>query len=274
MRSFTPPLKPDNFDYVVGPAATAVANAIAVGTAPTFVDDWKEFKKVLQMAQKGRCGFCEGAVGGLHYGDLEHFRPKAEVCELHDDPALWGREKHGASSVVNRVMKPGKIRPGYWWKAYDWDNYLFSCAVCNQQWKQNLFPITGTRDRAEGQNNETALLLSPFESFDPADHFIYGRLGEIKGRSSRGRATVATCGLDRPSLRLQRQPIAAATHEQLDAIAVGPNDIELLEIVHQLHDNGQPGKPFSGMVQAIIGQRSGHRWDELEKLIAALNQSK
>jgi hypothetical protein len=248
-----------------------VAKAVAAGAVPEFVDHWKDFKADFQAAQKGRCGFCEGTLHGLHYGDLEHFRPKAAVCELHDDPALWGREKHGTSSVINRIMKPGTVRPGYWWLAYDWDNYLFSCAVCNQQWKQNLFPIIGTRNRKQGEKSETALLLSPFELFDPAEHFIYGRLGEIQGRSPQGRATVATCGLDRPSLRLQRQKTAAATHAQLDAIAAGLNDVGLQEVLRQLRDNGRPGQLFSGMVQAIFGQRSGYGWSTLEALIAALD---
>lgn len=270
MRSFAPPPKPHNFDVVVGPAKNAVASAVALGTAPAFADDWGRFKAILQSAQKGRCGFCEGRIGGLSYGDVEHFRPKAKVCELAEDPALWGREKYGTSVVEGRTMQSGSIQPGYWWLAYAWDNYLFSCTVCNQQWKKNLFPVTGARDRAPGQNGETALLISPFESFDPADHFIYGRQGEISGRSGRGRATVATCGLDRPSLRLLRQPTAAATHAKLDEIAAKPSDARLLEILRQLRTDGCLDRPFSGMVQAIFGQRSGCGWDKLDALIGLL----
>lgn len=273
VRSFERPSKPHNFDNAVSKAAADVASAIKTKKEPEFADAWKHFKQALQSAQKGLCGYCEGIVAGLHYGDLEHFRPKAEVRELHRNPALWGREVHGKSSVAKRVMKPGTLKPGYWWLAYDWDNYLFSCAVCNQQWKKNLFPIIGARNRAVGENTETVLLLSPFETFEPAEHFIYGRLGEIKGRSSRGRATVATCGLDRPSLRLQRQRIAAATHAQLDAVAAGITDAKLLKILRQLREDGRPGKPFSGMVQAIFGQRSGYRWSQINALIDALCRS-
>lgn len=271
MRSFERPSKPHNFDRAVSKAAADLVNAITTGQEPDFVDTWKDFKQALHTAQKGLCGYCEGIVAGLHYGDLEHFRPKAEVRELHRDPALWGREVHGKSSVSNRTMQPGTLKPGYWWLAYDWDNYLFSCAVCNQQWKKNLFPVTGARNRSQGENSETGLLLSPFEPFEPAEHFIYGRLGEIKGRSPRGCATIATCGLDRPSLRLQRQRIAAATHAQLDKIAAGITNAALLELLLQLRDDGRSGRPFSGMVQAIFGQRSGYRWSHIQALIDALD---
>ena len=43
----------------------------------------------------------------VDYGDVEHFRPKSK----------------------------------YWWLAYCLDNYLVSCAICNQKFKSNVFPI-------------------------------------------------------------------------------------------------------------------------------------
>ena len=47
-------------------------------------------------------------------GDVEHFRPKSAVL---DDPL------HG----------------GYWWLAYDFQNYLLSCSLCNRVRKKTRF---------------------------------------------------------------------------------------------------------------------------------------
>lgn len=43
------------------------------------------------------------------YGDGEHYRPKST----------------------------------YWWLAYNYDNYLASCTLCNQRFKEAKFPIRG-----------------------------------------------------------------------------------------------------------------------------------
>ncbi|WP_129791537.1 hypothetical protein [Sphingosinicella sp. CPCC 101087] len=58
---------------------------------------WNATKPQLQRETSGKCAFCETPTSAAYYGDVEHFRPKAL----------------------------------YWWLAYCYDNYLYSCRVCN-----------------------------------------------------------------------------------------------------------------------------------------------
>jgi hypothetical protein len=71
---------------------------------------WKAAKKQLKIETDGKCAYCEGKASHVAHGDVEHFRPKSE----------------------------------YWWLAYCYDNFLYSCQICNQSYKGSKFPCTGT----------------------------------------------------------------------------------------------------------------------------------
>jgi len=71
---------------------------------------WKGSKDQLKIESGGKCGYCEGKADHVAYGDVEHFRPKSV----------------------------------YWWLAYCYDNYVYSCQICNQSYKGANFPISGT----------------------------------------------------------------------------------------------------------------------------------
>ncbi|HKV10440.1 MAG TPA: hypothetical protein VJ725_20025 [Thermoanaerobaculia bacterium] len=70
---------------------------------------WKAAKDQLKLESGGKCAYCEAPTTTVAHGDVEHFRPKSR----------------------------------YWWLAYCYDNYLFSCQICNQQYKKDEFPMTG-----------------------------------------------------------------------------------------------------------------------------------
>lgn len=70
---------------------------------------WKAAKDQLIVESCGKCAYCEAQATAISYGDVEHFRPKA----------IW------------------------WWLTCTWENYLFSCQRCNQQFKSDEFPIAG-----------------------------------------------------------------------------------------------------------------------------------
>jgi len=74
-----------------------------------FPDAWgKPDVRGALYAMHGRaCAYCQRNLPGSDRGDVEHFRPKNT----------------------------------YWWMAYDFDNYLLSCSVCNSPIKGNRFPI-------------------------------------------------------------------------------------------------------------------------------------
>jgi hypothetical protein len=70
---------------------------------------WKSAKKRLKLETGGKCAYCEASTDVVAHGDVEHFRPKST----------------------------------YWWLAYDFDNYVFACQICNQIYKGDHFPISG-----------------------------------------------------------------------------------------------------------------------------------
>lgn len=71
---------------------------------------WKKAKDQLKIETHNKCAYCEADTSVVAHGDVEHFRPK-------------------------------KL---YWWLAYCYDNYLYSCQICNQVYKSDIFPIHGT----------------------------------------------------------------------------------------------------------------------------------
>lgn len=72
---------------------------------------WKRAKAQLKVESEEKCAYCESPTAVVAHGDVEHFRPKSI----------------------------------YWWLAYCYDNYLYSCQICNQSFKSNEFPVPGVR---------------------------------------------------------------------------------------------------------------------------------
>jgi hypothetical protein len=71
---------------------------------------WNDAKEALKQECGGvnaRCAYCESPTAVVSFGDVEHFRPKSF----------------------------------YWWLAYCYDNYTFSCQICNQKYKSDKFPL-------------------------------------------------------------------------------------------------------------------------------------
>lgn len=72
---------------------------------------WKDAKPALIAESHGKCAYCESPTSVVAYGDVEHFRPK----DL------------------------------YWWLAFSYDNYTYSCQLCNQKFKGANFTVGGPR---------------------------------------------------------------------------------------------------------------------------------
>jgi len=101
--------------------AGAVKNALLLATAyydaqlgdrfPLESGLWKSAKPALRQDSRGKCAYCEAPTDIVAHGDVEHFRPKSI----------------------------------YWWLALCYQNYLFSCQICNQVHKKDQFPVRGIR---------------------------------------------------------------------------------------------------------------------------------
>lgn len=89
--------------------ATIYFTGLATGEREFPSSAWKPAKGALKKDTGGKCAYCEASTDVVAHGDVEHFRPKSI----------------------------------YWWLAFAFDNYLFSCQICNQTFKGDKFPISG-----------------------------------------------------------------------------------------------------------------------------------
>ncbi|MDC3956442.1 hypothetical protein [Polyangium jinanense] len=81
-------------------------------------------------------------------------------------------------------------------RAYDWHNYLWSCSVCNSNYKGDRFP----RDR-----NGYPLLLDPTVD-EPRDHLYPApSTGQVRPRTCKGAKSIRTLGLNRGMLCKDRK---------------------------------------------------------------------
>ncbi len=139
-------------------------------------------KDILRKSQHGKCAFCESNVSSISHGDIEHFRPKK----------YW---------VQNDRL--GKKGPGYYWLAYDFQNLLFSCQICNQRNKKNYFPIRRNENRCLNHHYSSNLVKEKPFFINPAienPKFLIKFIGaEAKGidKNHRGKKTIESLGLNR-----------------------------------------------------------------------------
>ncbi len=118
-------------------------------------DVWKELKDVLKNASDGKCWYCESRQERSDNA-VDHYRPKNRVAKCPD-------------------------HEGYWWLAFEWSNYRYSCTFCNSRrvdkshgtegGKHDHFPLWDENKRALTENDdanaEQPLLLDPMCPADP-----------------------------------------------------------------------------------------------------------
>ncbi|MDO3657253.1 MULTISPECIES: hypothetical protein [Acinetobacter] len=115
---------------------------------------WRDFYNLLPDSLKRKCWYCE-AEDIRSDMPIDHFRPKNKV---EDD----------------------KQHDGYWWLAFDWENYRCACTFCNSRrvfdetegGKACRFPLENPGERAFTHtdqiklNNERPYFLDPFNLDD------------------------------------------------------------------------------------------------------------
>lgn len=145
-----------------------------------------EVRTALRDMQYAKCCYCEHKYEGS-FNTVEHFRPKAKA------KTASGREQWG-----------------YWWLAYEFDNFYFCCKICNN-FKSTWFPIGGRNRRYRPEELprhvsylEPALIVDPgFER--PERHLTYVRdpttgAWRIAPLDRRGAWTIRAARLDRDDL--------------------------------------------------------------------------
>lgn len=138
-------------------------------------------KNELIKNQHHKCCYCEAWFGHNSYGHVEHYRPKSAWKQKRNDKLQY---------------------PGYYWLAYDWDNLLLSCSICNGN-KGNIFPLRNNRLRAINhhktiESTDNTLLINPMLE-NPEEHIGF-RADVAYGKTHKGRITINTVELNRMPL--------------------------------------------------------------------------
>lgn len=122
--------------------------------------DWNQFQNAMLGLSSNKCWYSEGPIGNNDF-EVDHFRPK-------------NRAKNHDGTII-------KLN-GYWWKAYDWDNFRLTGALANKRRRDRLketdevkgkgtyFPldiVNGTIASDESPLGcELPLLLDPTNEYD------------------------------------------------------------------------------------------------------------
>ena len=199
-------------------------------------------KAALRLAQKEKCSFCESHITHIDYGDVEHFRPKGGTRQFIEDALL---------------------QPGYYWLAYEWSNLFLSCTLCNQKFKENLFPLTNPEARARNHNDDIALeaplLVDPTVDA-PGDHIRFNE-ERCVGITPKGSMTVTCLGLDRTELRKFRAGRLRTIEVLLDLvvkISNANNDLKVQQSIdcakQHLKTLLQPSSDYSAMFNSYLAE--------------------
>ena len=251
-----------------------------------FEDLWSAHKVAFALAIHGKCAYCELPIDDDDAGgDLDHYRPKKEITELSDDPTTWGEEREGHNSRDPKSpRKMPRVARGYFWLAYEWDNYIFSCGTCNSKWKDNLFPIVGGHHgdpTPASCAQEKPLLLDPYGSVNPANHLEFDKSGLVTERndSEFGIETIRVCSLMRYTLLAARRRVAREAWGYIknlnNELKTMPHHDEprLRRALKNVLHYGHSKEPHAGMVRILWKQADevGFSWKQLRALQKALS---
>ncbi len=270
MIAYPRPAAPKAFARAATKRHKAAAAQARRGRKPDVDDDiWGAHRHVLAAAQHGKCAYCERPVGN-HFPPVEHVAPRNEVHALPDDPAAWGTEAHPLlpNIAAGHQRKAQRVSDwGYWARAYDWRNYVIACQACNT-WKSTIYPLAkrpkqGWRPGHARARAKDELLLHAFDDDAPWRHFRYdASTGAVAWTSERGKATVGTCGLHRPSLAQDRQAILKEVSAACQATR-SPSAVLRRFAWDTIIRLGDDARPYAGVVRSYVEATLTLSWDQL-----------
>lgn len=170
---------------------------------------WRDLFIPLSKLSNGKCWYSE-AKDVMSDRDVDHFRPKNEAKNIDDIPRA--------------------NEDGYWWLAYDWENYRFSSMYSNQKrydkfdrakgirGKSSFFPLFEHSPVAISKvrcADEDIMLLDPCDEDDPGlltfdkSGTAIPNAGAIHNAKERRRvmASIRLYHLDHEPLREEREKV-------------------------------------------------------------------
>lgn len=215
--------------------AAAEANSLAFEADRTIYGHATVKQALLEM-QQGKCAYCEVKVHD-NPGTIDHFRPSGEVKQVDGEQ---------------------RLRPGYYWLAYEWENLLLACVNCNQYSKRTLFPLARPELRArsihDDLSREEPLLINPADDDPGAFVRFREEMIEAIDGNVRGRETIRVLKLnDRPNLVEDRRQRLQIMHGLRDVIRVA-RDAEIAAQAELLIDAAMsPSGEYRAMMRAAFG---------------------
>jgi uncharacterized protein (TIGR02646 family) len=166
--------------------------------------------EILAQRFHHKCAYCEATPGHVSHPHVEHFRPKG-IARFEG-------------------------------KMFDWDNWLLSCGICNEEkWKH--FP----------EEEGLPLLLNPAEE-DPSHDLCFAG-PRLRGTTKRGRKTVELVELDRQPLLDERESWLNLVNSLL-LLCVESEDMEVRHAFREhLIWTMQDDAPFAGMTRAYLAEK-------------------
>jgi uncharacterized protein (TIGR02646 family) len=229
---------------------------------------WSELKEILARWSYGKCWYSEAREIGSDY-HVDHFRPKGRVTSYEE--------------------RQGNQRPdeGYWWLAFEWENYRLSCGTCNSPHasgeeslgKWDYFPLRSADGAAWSPDDalveERALLLDPVKEAEAA-LITFNEKGEavpsnlaLGEQAERVRSTIKILNLNSPRFREERRRIWRETSEALedivDLMAVPDEyqdhyrEAEIEKKLRRLRRRTAPDRELCAAARAAI-KKSGYDW--------------
>jgi uncharacterized protein (TIGR02646 family) len=198
---------------------------------------WGELKETLKELSHGKCWYTESKNDGS-YDDVDHFRPKGKVDENSD-------------------------HPGYWWLAFDYKNYRFSCKVSNTSGKREHFPLeegcTHVTACDGDLDTEIFLLLDPTIEDDPKllayreDGSVIPNFAEGTFEYKRATTTIEQLYLNFPKFCKSRKEILTEIEDTLQVILAVDLDPEKCRSLLQKYLSDK--KPYSAFSASMLSKK-------------------
>lgn len=221
-------------------------------------DYWEQIKEHLSGLSNGKCWYTEAHdIASVYH--VDHFRPKNETKKFQKDCDI----------CTENNDEP------YWWLAFDWENYRFSCSIPNIS-KNAYFPLRPGSPIAKNKKDiykEQPGLLDPTDE-DDVLWLTFGEDGQVYSaceddnswEAQRVKLSVRIYNLNYPSLVDARKEVFNKCKRLIEDIISIHKDIEnnnnfivrefLKGKIKELRDLTKPDKELSSVARSYILSRS------------------
>jgi len=213
---------------------------------------WQYLAEYLAPISFDKCWYCECSETRSDMA-VDHYRPKNKVEEDAD-------------------------HPGYWWLAFDWSNYRYSCTFCNSfrkkhtstpGGKQCRFPLSCVSDRASKRAHscdiEVPCLLDPFVRTDAKlltfltnGKPVPASLDKSKDHD-RASVSIEVYHLDEKKINKDRQRLYQKIRRLVESISQNEDENLKAELLSLAKSNAE----YSSSARIYIRQyKPNHAWIE------------